>query len=280
MPVRFLADISPYQEHTAIFLASLSYSLTSSVGAVNATLEHGYLFLGLGMPEFLLYLIAPILVFVILALAKIKLKEWRELIIWVIICIALGPFLDIGFRYIFMSFIAIVPLTVLGLARFRRSVFLKAFILVVLVFAFAYVAFSAENPFPYYNLNPSYSYYMPDSFFSNTLPISENYATAQLLTNHAGLFSCNRTVLITSSSFYYLALTSPVPTCTIDNLGEVGTVASTEIAIGQAAATLSQQGKVVYVLWFAVSYSSQPNSWHDFQLIDSSDNVGIFSDHP
>ena len=188
--------------------------------------DGGYQYSGLASPLFVLYLLFPVLPFFV---ALIALRgSWKihwELGVWSIGCLALVPF-EAGYRFAFLAVIGIIPIIAIQLLNSRNRSFFKTFLVLILFLGTSYAAFPPQSPFPYYNLDQQYSYLMPSSLMTNSLPISENQEVTQLLSSNIQSFNCH-SKLATTLQFYNFALSVGVPSCSLIDLGSGGTVSQT-----------------------------------------------------
>ncbi|MHB8565641.1 MAG: hypothetical protein ACYC7D_04925 [Nitrososphaerales archaeon] len=235
--------------------------------------QSSYEFLGITAPLFFLYLLLPIAPFLIFALAKTRNLN-LEFVVWVIVCFALG-FTFPGYRFILLVFVGLVPMIAVQLLRTRRTRVFKMMFILILFMGFSYATFSAQSPFPYYDVYQPYSYLLPSSLMANSLPISENYATMQILNANILRFDCN-SKLITTSAFYDFALKAGVPTCSLTLRGGYETISNVVEDLIVTASNLAAPGRSVYVIWFVPSVSSEPSFWDNFRLIGSSGDIGLF----
>lgn len=258
-----------------MFLAALFYS-TVSFGFVRfislQLLPGGFLYLGWNSPLFMLYLAGPVVPFVALLLVKGPWKVDRELVLWTVGCIALIP-VSLGYRFALLAFFGIVPIIVIRIFSVDPNKLLKVFLVVVLFLGFSYVAFSSQNPFPYYNLNQKFTDLMPTSLMLNTIPTYENAQVMGILSSNSGLFNCS-TKLVTTSIFYDFILAAHVPACSIYVIGETGNVQadlSELVSYGQGHGP-----SPLYALWFAPTRASAPNFWSAYSSVEVIGSVGLF----
>lgn len=279
-PVIFLVILFSKNIGTKRFipiLISSIFVLVTAVFSVHFILSDvggsQYQLLGLRAPVFVFYLLLPVLPTLMILYYQGSLKMNRNLLIWTIACLLATPFI-LGYRFAFLACVGLIPYLAIMLLTSHKTLHFRVLTIIILLLGVSYAVFPSQSPFPYYNINQQYSYLLPSSLMSNSLPIQENHEVTQLLSSNIELFNCHSQIAATSN-FYDFELSVGIPTCAIIDLGNVGTVNQALSAIVELGKNFNGTEKL-YVIWFIPSQSSSPNFWRTYSLLDSNGAIGLF----
>ena len=154
---------------------------------------------GLEVLELALYMFLPILPFSITGI----IKNWRrnkELIIWIIFCIAIAPFINAGFRLLLLI---TIPLMIYTITLNKKAITTLTTITITL--AIGYTLLPPENPFPYFTQpimwNTKFKYAIPTSIQQNTIPLNLSQQVLKAMIQILKKIKNEEGVIITDRTF-------------------------------------------------------------------------------
>jgi hypothetical protein len=251
---------------------ALGFGSIQNTVALNTSTSIGF-YLGINAPLFFAYLLGPLIPFAIVSFWKHRAMN-RQLLIWTLASLVVSPFITLGYRFILLSFLALIPLIFFSLSKMRyHTIVLPVLTIVILFFGVSYVAYGPQSPFVYYNIDVSYHSLVPASLMLNTLTIPQSRGAIQVLSDNQVLKNCGSSALITTTQFFDYAIRSNVPQCAIHNVGLNYT------SVAQTANTLAQNGKQVYLVWYQNYTSEFPGIQNSLEITNASDGIGLFVIH-
>jgi hypothetical protein len=227
-------------------------------------------YLGTGSVLFFIYLIVPVTPFIVYLVKQHRLVLDRRLSIWIMTCLLPSPVLVLGYRFLLLSFLAIIPIITTGLWHCRAPIRIKAtFVFLIFFLGISYAVFQPSAPFPYYSIYRPYLNLMPTSLMSNTLPMPEAHAALNILVSNQQLWS-QGFFLITSIQFYDYALRAGVPPNHVINVGNFLLNSTTFSSLAQL------HDKQLSIISFTSQMSTHNEPNQSFDLIVSEDGIGLY----
>jgi len=240
------------------FLVQVILSFNSFQNYVNSYVipnNNGVYPEGLMGLEFLLYLIAPLLPFLlVIILKRRRLNINIEQIIWLLITFLSIPIFNQGFR---IALLFPIPLILLIFMNSSFKKLIAPLIIVITVLAIGFSSFPASNPFPYFEkpimFNYQFNHVIPSSMLQNTFPISEEQNLTLLMQASKNVLEKgNKSVLLINDPLVGYAYLANIPMNSVIVYGEPWDNAS------KVVDHLLSDGYSVYVIWLLPGYD-----WHN-----------------